>query len=275
MSSDRLAEEELDRLGAAVFEQRRLSHMLRGRGSEIEALQAERERLVEKERKGRERLSSLTSDRDRLTAELTKVKEDRERGEAQIEKAAAERKSLHEERDGLRAELKQAQYEARRAERRVEKTDRDATEARARTEAQLEKAAAERKSLHEERDGLRAELKRAQHEARLRAEESVRLLEEGQARELGEANREIELLIERETERQALLADSDRALAEVAEQLRRTRVSRSWRWGHATAQALRAITFRRRSSAGALDVALARLDEHAGDEARRDEPGPA
>ena len=55
MSGDQLEEAEVDRLGAAVFEQRRLTHMLRQRGAEIEALRRQGERLAAAERKALER----------------------------------------------------------------------------------------------------------------------------------------------------------------------------------------------------------------------------
>jgi len=55
------------------------------------------------------------------------------------------------------------------------------------------------------------------------------------------------------------LAESESALAEVAENLSRVRASRSWRWGRRFARALRAFTFRRHSGPSALDTALARL----------------
>lgn len=255
MTGDQLEEGQLGRFEAAVFEQRRLAHMLRSRGVEIESLQAERERLAARERKEREQTSSLAAERNRLQHELSRATEEHERLTSELSEAA-------EESDGLREELKRVQYEARRAERRVEKLDHDATEARERARQRLEEAASELSQAAEDRD-------RAWETAR-KTVASV----ESDARELGQTQRDIELLVERERQGQALLAASDRALDEVAGQLLRTRDSRSWRWGHAVSRAMRKITFRRRLERSALDVAIAQLGERTA-VGERDERRPA
>lgn len=302
MSADRLGEVEVDRLGAAVFEQRRLSHMLRQRGVEIEALRDERERLAVKERAAREREEKLRKEVRELEARIASATSERER---------------------LETELGQARYEARRAERRVAKVESDAAEASKRTGhridvlsgelanveherqllrnqlvntrqqrdrakaeltklvdeherrvAKLESDAAEaRKQSRLQLDSLAAEL-REERTARTAATESVRGLEEA-ARQLGQAQREVELLTDRERKREALLADCDRMLDSVAENLLRTRASRSWRWGHALARAFRVLTFRRRSSRSALDRALGRLEAEGRAQQAQDDRGPA
>jgi chromosome segregation ATPase len=314
MSGEQLEEAEVDRLAAAAFEQRRLSHMLRRRGAEIEVLQVDRERLAERERAavGREEVlrrklreverevESLGEDRDRVTgnlkqaeyelrreerrlrtareemaAELAKTKEEaaaelagaerdaarqHERAESRLEELRAQLTSLTANRDSVVTQLEQAEYEARRAERRLAKVDREAGEARRRARLQLE-------ALREElREGMAV-----RDEALARAAEATRGVED-RARELGRAQREVELLVGLEKEREVLLAGSERTLAEVAEQLGRVRSSRSWRWGHRLAQAWRTVTFRRRSAGSALDSALERLGtggEGVGEDERR------
>jgi hypothetical protein len=357
MSGEQLEEAEVDRLGAAVFEQRRLSHMLRQRGAEIETLQGDRERLAARERKAIEReealrrklrnleekagslsaeVASLAENRDRLESELKQAQYELRRGERRVAKAEedaaaelarteeesaskqakteqeavevrkrADRRlremrtqlsSLTADRDRLAAELKQAEYEARRAERRLAKTDRDAAEARKRGRLQLdglraelrkgltsrdealkreqrvlveqEELVAERTEVLAERDEARAERDEALggHRRALDALEEAQVSAaktagrvEASALELGRAQREVELLAGLEKEREIVLADSEKTLGEVAEHLRRVKVSRSWRWGHAIAQAMRTLTFRRRSKRSALDDALERL----------------
>lgn len=203
MSGDQLEEAEVDRLGAAVFEQRRLSHMLRQRGAEIEALETSRERLAAKERQALEReealrrklrdlerevtsltaeIASLSEDRDRVATELrqaqyevrreerrvAKAREEatgeRERAGRRLEEARAQLSSLTANRDSVVAELQRAQYEARRAERRLTKTDRDAAEARKRARLQLD-------ALHAElREGLGARDEALKREQRVQVE---------------------------------------------------------------------------------------------------------
>ncbi|MGC1852611.1 MAG: hypothetical protein WA687_09260 [Solirubrobacterales bacterium] len=364
MSGDQLEEAEVDRLGAAVFEQRRLSHMLRQRGAEIEALQSDRERLGERERKAHEReeglrwelgeleqraislrseIASLSAGREREAAELKRAQyemrraerrlvkareegatnlakaedeaaanlakaedeaaEERRRAERRLEEARAQLSSLTANRDSVVTELKRAEYETRRAGRRVAKVEREAVEASRRNRLQLdalgaelraglasrdealkreqrvlgerEEALGERDEVRGERDEARGERDEALgdrrrayeafEQAQVEAAEAARGVETS-ALELGRAQREVELLAGLEKEREVVLADSEQTLGEVAEHLRRVRASRSWRWGHAIAQALRALTFRRRSGRSALDNALQRLGD--------DEPEP-
>lgn len=218
MSGEQVEEVAADRLGAAVFEQRRLSHMLRQRGAEI---------------------TSLTEARDRLASKLARLEqgaaEERERAARRLEEARTQLSSLTANRDRMAVELKQAEYEVRRSERRLARTAREADEAA-------------RETAKTARD----------------VEES--------ARDLGRVQHEVELLVELEKEREVLLANSERTLGEVVDHLRRVRASRSWRWGHRIAQALRALSFRRRSKRSALDNALERLgadeDEAGADEHR-------
>jgi chromosome segregation ATPase len=211
MSGEQVEETQVERLDAAVFEQRRLAHMLRQRGTEIESLQSERERLAERGRKAAEHEEAL---RRKLS--------EAERGAASLSQDCAR----------LAADLKRAEYEVRRAERRLA----------------------------------------AREEAQARAAVAARDVEE-MARELGRTQREVELLAGQEKHRETLLADSDRALGEVAEHLRRVSASRSWRWGHRLAVAWRTLTLRRRrSKRSALDRALACVEAgenaRAGDECR-------
>jgi chromosome segregation ATPase len=163
MSGDQLEEAEVDRLGAAVFEQRRLSHMLRQRGAEIEALETSRERLAVKERQALEREEALRGRLRDLEQKVTSL--------------TAEIASLSEDRDRVATELGRAQYEARREERRVAKTreeaaaelakaERDAAGERERAGRRLEEARAQLSSLTANRDSVVAELQRAQYEAR-------------------------------------------------------------------------------------------------------------
>jgi hypothetical protein len=217
MSGEQLGEVEVDRLQAAVFEQRRLSHMLRQRGAEIEALSAQRERLADKERKAAEREESL---RQQLR---------------ELEKQAGTSRA---ERDRLAVELKQARYEARRAERRVEKTQQDAAAERERADRRRQEAEDRLSSLSAERErvamqlaeavkltsrlearleeagrtrkGLQSSLKQAQYEAR-RADRRTAKLD----REAGEARKRSRLQLD------ALVAElgqselaRDRAFAE-------------------------------------------------------------
>lgn len=318
MSGEQLEEAGVDRLAAAVFEQRRLSHMLRQRGTEIEALQADRERLAGREREAREReralrrelreledkatslraeVASLSEERKRQAEELKQAQYEVRRAERRVANAreesmealagaerdaAKERKraghrldeirvqlaSLTANRDSIVTELKQAEYEARRAERRLAKTTHEAAEARKRDRLQLD---AMRTELEEGLGSRNEALKRERRALAEREEARVSAAEmaqeaaadarevEASALELGRAQREVELLAGQEKDREILLADSEQTLTEVADHLRRVRASRSWRWGHAIAQALRTLTFRRRSSRSALDNALERL----------------
>lgn len=291
MSGDQLQEAEVDRLGAAVFEQRRLAHMLRRRGAEIEALRSERERLAERERKALQReeelrqvlrsrdekLALLQAEAASRSAVLASSSEDRDRLEEELKQAQYEVRRAERR---LEEELKQAQYEVRRAERRVAKTEGDAAEARRRARLQLDSLSAElreglasrdraleqarhvsveRDEIREERDQIRGEVDAARASAAASAHEI-----EAAALELGRERREVELLAALEKEREVLLAGLEQPLEEVAEHLYRVRVSRSWRWGNAV---VRALTFRRRSTRSALDTALERLD--AGEPERR------
>ncbi len=321
-----------------MLEQRRLSHMLRQRAAEIEALQDERERLVTRQRtalrheeelgdavrKLDERASSLAAERERLENAL---KAERERLEGELKA----------ERERLEGELKQAQYEARRAERRLSETETTAAEWRKESwrelealAAELEKAKAEHgrlrrelKKTERERDGIEAELKKTSYEAR-RVERRLAQVEADTAQErkeaqrlrketrhqvdalatelrevivardealgaakassrdheqvvrdltaravqqtelalqLGKAEQEVETLLGAERSREMALAAVDATLIEVAGHLRRTRASRSWRWGHALARAFRVLTFRRGSRRSSLDAALGRLQD--------------
>lgn len=345
MGGDRLAEAEADHLQAVMFEQRRLSHMLRQRGAEIEALHRERDSMVAKEAKAREQQSQLRERLDQISARLevvaaehasvkAKLDEaaaDRERLARNLEQSVAERTQLETEiaqitaereqrdgelaravadgerldrelatastaRDGLadevervrteltdaqaklaatqtelgetqseirqrteaatelsrrlegrEAELQQARYEARRADRRVDKLQQVAAEARGQDRRRIASLTSEAAAATKARD-----------EALKGATTTIQHLEQ-RAHELGGSRRDIELLTAEVRERETLLADSDRALAAVAEHLRRVRASRSWRWGHRLA---RSLSFRRRSDRSALDVALGRLEAH-------------
>jgi chromosome segregation ATPase len=278
---------EVAHLDAALFEQRRLAHMLRQRGAEIEALHADRERLAIKQSAAREReselgeelrgleeaIASATSDRERLEAELGRARYDAdlraERIEAELVTAGEEQERLEaelvtagKEQERLAAELEGAGYEARRAERRLSRVERDAAAANRRIRLKVDALAAELQESQIAREAALEEHRRAlraRDDAARAAQDSVRELEKT-ARGLGSARRDVELLIEQEREREVLLAGSDCALTEVGEHLLRVRASRSWRWGHALAQGLRAVTLRRRSSRSSLDTALGRLE---------------
>jgi len=165
-SGEQLEEAEVDRLGAAILEQRRLSHMLRERGAEIEALRGQRERFAAKERRALETEEGLR----RRLREL----------DQQLRSASADR-------DRVAAELKESRYETRRAERRVEKTEQDAAEARARAERSQEQAEERIAAIGVERERIAVELKRAEYEAR-RAERRVAKVERAFA-EAGRRNR--------------------------------------------------------------------------------------
>lgn len=203
MSADRLGEVEVDRLEAAVFEQRRLSHMLRQRGVEIEALRDERERLAAKESAARERegelrakareleakFSSATAHRERLEAELATNAAERDRLEAELATAAAERERFENE-------LKQVGYDFRRAERRVAKVEGEAAEANKRHRLRLDTLGTEMAKVEEERQRLRDELTNArQMRDRIQRELAERTKEGDRAKaELAKAATERERL---------------------------------------------------------------------------------
>lgn len=76
MSGEQLGEVEASRLDAAAFEQRRLAHMLRRRGVEIEALKAERDRLAAELSKVREELGQASYEARRAERRIAKVEDD-------------------------------------------------------------------------------------------------------------------------------------------------------------------------------------------------------
>lgn len=113
MTDEALTQSEFDHLRAAVLEQRRLSHMVRQRGIEIEALRRE--------------LADLSRSGERARGELTRRLERREE------------------------ELKTARYESRRAERRVAKVSDDASAAARGARERLDDRTRQLEALREQR----------------------------------------------------------------------------------------------------------------------------
>lgn len=227
MSVNRVEEAEVDRLGAVVFEQRRLGHMLRQRGAEIEQLIAERERLTGKVRKALAREEELRK---------------------QVREFEAETASLSAARDRLNAELKQAQYEARRAQRRVEKAEREQAEA-------LERAGRREEESRERIDALakRQEEDRQQIDALVGARDRV-AAELAQAGE--EAKRAERGIAEAVRERESLNAELKQAQSEAWRAERRVEKA-----GHEAVEAERRSRLQLDSLAAELRAGLAARDD--------------
>jgi hypothetical protein len=253
MSGEQVEQVGPERLDAAIFEQRRLSHMLRQRGAEIEVLHVDRERLAGRERAAVER-------EEALRRELRDLEEAERSLKAEVASSAAEAashkeriESLIADRDRLAADLKQAHYEMRREQRRLQaareematrlaeakqaaaaelaevsgtaaaelaERERIAAGERERGERRVEELRTRLSSLAGGRDRIAADLKHAEYEAR-RAERRLARVD----REAGEARRRAHLQLD------ALRAELREGLASRDAELRREQAAA---WAHAT-----------------------------------------